>query len=131
MDLSVKSTTKRQIVDLGRQVEEKLDQSATGLVVVSVPHSTAAVTTANLDPGTDQDLLDALAAMIPSQKWRHPHDPSHAPDHLLASIVGPSVAVPVRAGKLALGVWQHLVLIELDGPREIKLNVTYLPIGDF
>lgn len=68
--------------------------------------------------------------MIPNNEWRHPHDPSHAPDHLLASIVGPSVAIPVRSGKLALGVWQHLVIIELDGPRQLSLNIVYLPIGE-
>ena len=131
MDLSVTSTSDRQVIDLTNQVESLLENTDTGLVVVSVAHSTAAVTTANLDPGTDQDLLDALGSLLPDRPWRHPHDPSHTPDHLLASIVGPSIAIPVRDGKLALGVWQHLVVIELDGPRRLSLNVVYLPIGDF
>jgi secondary thiamine-phosphate synthase enzyme len=126
MDLTVKTQRKRQVIDLTDQVQSLLPERTTGLAVLTVLHSGCAVTTANLDPGTDLDLLDALDLMIPDRPWRHPHNPRHAPDHLLASIIGPSVALPVQAGQLVHGMWQFLVLLELDGPRERRLKLTVL-----
>lgn len=87
-------------------------------------HTTATLTTADLDPGTDLDMLDAFDAMMPKLKYRHPHNPSHAPDHILSSIIGPSLTVPFKDGNLVLGTWQRIVLIELDGPRRRKLVIT-------
>lgn len=95
-------------------------------IVVYVAHTTCAVTTADLDPGTDLDLLDAVWEMIPKLKYRHPHDPAHVPAHLASSIIGPSVTVPVVDGKLVLGTWQRIILVELDGPRERQLFVINL-----
>jgi secondary thiamine-phosphate synthase enzyme len=87
-------------------------------------HTTAALTTADLDPGTDLDMLDAFEAMIPKLRYRHPHNPEHVPDHILSALIGTSVALPFERGKLILGTWQRVVLIELDGPRERQLVVT-------
>jgi secondary thiamine-phosphate synthase enzyme len=91
-----------------------------------VLHTTAALTTADLDPGTDLDLLDFLDAITPEIRWRHPHNPAHAPAHLLSSIIGPSVTLPVQDGRLLLGAWQRLVLIELDGPRHRTVHLSLL-----
>ena len=126
MNLAIATQRKRQVIDITGVVEQQLPPRATGAVAVTVLHTTAALTTADLDPGTDQDLLDFLEAVTPPVAWRHPHNPRHAPDHLLASIIGPSVVLPVRDGQLVLGTWQRLVLIELDGPRERNLTVTIL-----
>ncbi len=127
MDLSVKTQGRKQVIDLTDQVQSLIPARTTGLATLTVLHSACAVTTANLDPGTDRDLLDALDLMIPMRPWRHPHDPEHAPDHFLASVIGPSVSLPVQAGKLMVGTWQHLVLIELDGPKTRKLRLTITP----
>lgn len=126
MDLTVKSQRKRQVIDLTDQVQSLLPARTTGLITLTVLHTTAAVSTADLDPGTDLDLLDALELLLPFRPWRHPHDPEHAPDHLLATILGPSVSLPMQAGKLVLGTWQRIVLIELDGPKTRKLRLTLL-----
>jgi secondary thiamine-phosphate synthase enzyme len=64
--------------------------------------------------------------MIPKLKYRHPHNPEHAPDHILASLVGPSVTVPVDGGRLVLGTWQRVVLVEFDGPRERELILSLI-----
>jgi secondary thiamine-phosphate synthase enzyme len=90
-------------------------------------HTTAAITAADLDPGTDEDFLDFLEGIVPKQQWRHPHNPEHAPDHLLSSVIGPGVTVPVKSGKLQLGTWQRIILVELDGPRERHVEVIYIP----
>jgi secondary thiamine-phosphate synthase enzyme len=86
-------------------------------------HTTAALTTADLDPGTDLDMLDAFEHLIPRLKYRHPHDPTHVPDHILSALIGTSVAVPVDKGHLVLGTWQRVILVELDGPREREVIV--------
>jgi len=69
-------------------------------------------------------MLDAFEAMMPRLKYRHPHNPAHAPDHILSSIIGASVVIPVSNGNLNLGTWQRIVLIELDGPREREVVVS-------
>ncbi len=125
MLLLLKTNQKRQVIDITEQVEKQLTPGG-GLVNIFVKHTTAAITCADLDPGTDLDFLDFLEAITPKLNWRHPHDPAHAPDHLLASVIGPSVSVPFGAGKLQLGTWQRVILVELDGPRERQIEITAL-----
>jgi len=125
--LSIKTRDKRQVVDITDTVEallEKQHAKTTGICNLFILHTTAALTTADLDPGTDLDMLDAFEAMIPKLRYRHPHNPAHVPDHILSSLIGPSVALPFERGKFLLGTWQRIVLIELDGPRERELVVT-------
>lgn len=125
MVLEITSDHKRQIIDITKGVERLLKGS--GVANVFVKHTTAAVTLADLDPGTDQDFLDALTAMTPKVRWRHPHDPGHFPDHLWSALIGAGVSIPFTEGKLLLGNWQRLVLVELDGPRQRQLEITLLP----
>lgn len=125
--LTISTKRKDEIIDLTDRVELYLRESQTenGLCTVFVAHTTSAITTADLDPGTDRDFIDALRGMLPHLKYRHPHDPGHAPDHLLSSIIGPSVTVPYANGRLLLGVWQRVVLVELDGPRQRTVHVSH------
>lgn len=125
MELNVASSKNRQVIDITDQVQ-KLVEAEAKAVNVYVAHTTCTVTTADLDPGTDKDLLDAVWEMIPKLNYRHPHNPAHVPAHLASSIIGPSVTVPVQNGKLVLGSWQRIILVELDGPRERTLIITNL-----
>jgi secondary thiamine-phosphate synthase enzyme len=59
--------------------------------------------------------------MMPKLHYRHPHDPSHVPDHILSALIGTSVSLIVEEGTLLLGTWQRVVLIELDGPRQREI----------
>lgn len=127
--LRIKTSKKDQIIDITERVQEALSQTKKreGICVVFAAHTTCCITTADLDPGTDQDLLDALRKILPEKmKYRHPHDPSHAPDHILSSIIGPSVTIPFTNGDLQLGTWQRIILVELDGPRERNISITLL-----
>jgi secondary thiamine-phosphate synthase enzyme len=126
MTIQISTAHKRQVMDITEHIEKHLPAGASGVVVITVLHTTAAITTANLDPGTDLDLLDALEALVPQREWRHPHNPSHARDHLLASIIGPGVTLPFRDQQLTLGVWQFPVLLEFDGPRTRDIELTIL-----
>src|SRR6202050_2040615 len=122
---SVSTHRKREIVDITDQVQKHLP-AATGICCLNVLHTTAALTTADLDPGTDLDMLDAFEAMMPKLRYRHPHNPEHVPDHILSSLIGTALTGPAWAGALVLGTWQRIVLVELDGPRERELTLHFL-----
>jgi secondary thiamine-phosphate synthase enzyme len=126
--ISVATKRKDEVVDITATVQASLDQAEreSGVCVVFAAHTTCAVTTADLDPGTDLDLLQALRKLLPPISYRHPHDPPHTPDHILSAIIGPSVAIPYSARRLLLGTWQRVILVELDGPRERTLHITCL-----
>ena len=127
---AIKTGQKREIVDITDEVSGRLQRSyasKSGICHLSVLHTTAALTTADLDPGTDLDMLDAFEAMIPKLQYRHPHNPRHVPDHILSALIGTSVALPVKNGELMLGTWQRIVLIELDGPRQREAVLTVVP----
>jgi len=116
---------KEQVVDITDVVEAYLRDAERpdGVCVVFAAHTTCALTTADLDPGTDLDLLQALRSILPQQRYRHPHDPAHTPDHILSSLIGPSLALPFASRRLLLGTWQRVVLVELDGPRQRTLHL--------
>lgn len=123
----IKSKKNKQVIDITDLINQELGKQnfKEGLVNLFLTHTTAALTTADLDPGTDQDYLNAFESMTPKLNYKHPHDPSHMPDHILSSLIGTSITIPVENGKLVLGTWQRVVLIELDGLRErqVVLNL--------
>jgi secondary thiamine-phosphate synthase enzyme len=125
--LSIKTRKKREILDITSHIEKALRNydAKTGTCHLSVLHTTAALTTADLDPGTDLDMLDAFEEMVPKLHYRHPHNPNHVPDHILSALIGTSVTLPAAKGQLLLGTWQRVVLIELDGPRERDVVLTF------
>lgn len=123
LDFEIETKENRQVIDITSRAEQLVGSDTTA-VYVYVAHTTCAVTTADLDPGTDLDLLDAVWEMIPKLDYRHPHDPAHVPAHLASTIIGPGVTIPVKTGQLVLGQWQKVVLIELDGPQKRQIFVS-------
>ena len=94
--ITVATKRKDQVVDITETVETHLRDAKDeeGICVLFIAHTTCAITTADLDPGTDLDFLDALRRLLPQIHYRHPHDPAHAPDHILSAIIGPSLTLP-------------------------------------
>lgn len=127
--LHVKTGHKKDVVDLTDRIHELLAKRkfTDGACCLSVAHTTAALTTGEVGEGTEQDLLDVAEQVIPKIRFRHAHDPSHAWSHMASSLIGPSLCLPVSEGKLALGTWQSVLLIELDGPRQRSVHVVLLP----
>jgi secondary thiamine-phosphate synthase enzyme len=125
--VEVGTKRKREVVDLTEVCRKELPsaQEADGVCHLFVLHTTAALATADLDPGTDLDLLDAFEALVPKLTYRHPHDPTHVPDHILSALIGTSLSVPVKGGDLLLGVWQRIVLVEFDGPRRRQIAISF------
>jgi secondary thiamine-phosphate synthase enzyme len=126
MRFRVQSQKPQQVIDITGEVNSVLAQSeaGSGICLLFLLHTTAALTLMDLDPGTDLDLLDALNAMMPELQYRHPHNPTHVPAHILSAIIGPSLLMPVRDGRLDLGTWQRAVLLEFDGPRTREVSLT-------
>ena len=98
-----------------------------GLVNVFVPHATAGVAVLEVGAGSDDDLLAALDSVLPpDSRWRHRHGSAgHGRDHVVPAFVAPSVVVPVIGGRLALGTWQSVVLVDTNGDnpdREVRLS---------
>jgi secondary thiamine-phosphate synthase enzyme len=126
--ITISTRREKQAIDITNRVQEYLLQTeiSDGLCCVFVAHTTAAITTGEAIEGTDEDLMETLERMIPQINFRHGHDPSHAPDHMISSIVGASVAIPVSGGKLVLGRWQRILLIECNGPRDRQIALAVL-----
>lgn len=128
-EIIIGTEDKRQIVDITGLVEEELNDAGfdDGMVNLFVTHTTASVMVADMDPGgTDLDFLDAFEAMVPKLNFRHPHDPAHMPDHILSALVGVSVNIPVEDGVLILGSWQRVFLVDFNGGKERRINVTFI-----
>jgi secondary thiamine-phosphate synthase enzyme len=128
--LTIKTHRKREILDITDQVAALLRQHQgghSGVCHMLALHTTAALTTADLDPGTDEDMLDAFERIIPKLHYRHPHDPEHVPDHILSALIGTSLTLIVEQGALILGTWQRVILVELDGPRQREIAVALAP----
>jgi secondary thiamine-phosphate synthase enzyme len=123
--LTIATRRKREILDITERIEKHLPRES-GICFLNVLHTTAALATADLDPGTDLDMLDAFEAMIPKLRYRHPHNPEHVPDHILSSLIGTCLTLPVESGSLVLGTWQRVILVELDGPRQRKLIAQFV-----
>jgi secondary thiamine-phosphate synthase enzyme len=124
--LKVRSDKSRAVIDITSRIQGFLDSSSleNGLLNIFVLHTTAAIGIADLDPGTDLDMLDAFEAMMPKLKYRHPHDPNHVTEHILSTIIGATITVPIRQKKPVLGTWQRIVLLEFSGPREREIILT-------
>jgi secondary thiamine-phosphate synthase enzyme len=115
------------MIDLTARVAEIVARAdvAEGLCSVYTPHATAAIViNENDDPNVCVDVLDALDRLIPAGVWRHDRVDGNAASHIQAAILGPSETIPVVGGRLLLGTWQAIMLVELDGPRDRRVIVS-------
>lgn len=122
-ELTVETGTQPALVDLTEACARFLRevQAADGLLTVFVPHATAGIVVVELGAGSDTDLLDALDRLLPrDERWRHRHGaPGHGADHVLPLLASPSLTVPVVDGRMTLGTWQSIALLDpnRDNPR--------------
>jgi secondary thiamine-phosphate synthase enzyme len=126
-------TSRNRIVELTTDLERFCLELGDGLLNVFVPHATAGVAIMETGSGSEHDLVDALSRLLPrDDRYRHAHGSSgHGADHLLPALVSPSVTLPVLAGRIALGTWQSVVLVDLnvDNPRR-RVRLSFVPAPD-
>jgi secondary thiamine-phosphate synthase enzyme len=103
-------------------------QGRDGLLSVFVPHATAGLAIIETGAGSDQDLLTAIDQLLPAERgrWHHEHgSPGHGRDHVLSAFISPSVTIPVVAGRMTLGTWQSVVLVDTNvdnQTRKVRLS---------
>lgn len=104
--------------------------ATSGLLTVFVPHATAGIVVVELGAGTETDLLAALDRLLPRDaRWRHEHGSlGHGADHVLPLLAAPSLTVPVVDGRMAIGTWQSIALLDTnrDNPRR-SVRLTFIP----
>lgn len=127
VELYIRTNRKWHVIDITSQVAEIVENSGVseGTCLVYVRHTTAAITiNENADPNIGVDLIEALDRLIPEGIWQHDKIDNNGAAHVKASLIGPSETIPVRDGKLLLGRWQAVMLVEFDGPRDRQVVVT-------
>ena len=115
------------VLDLTDDCREFVAGRGDGLLHVFVPHATAGIAIIETGAGSDDDLLAALGDLLPADdRWRHRHgSPGHGRSHVMPGLVPPYASVPVLGGRLALGTWQSICLVDLnvDNPdREVRFS---------
>ena len=93
-----------------------------GLLSVFVPHATAGLAILETGAGSDDDLLTELEQLLPrDRRWRHSHgSPGHGRDHVLPALIAPSITVPVVSGRLTLGTWQSICLVDTNVDNAVR-----------
>ncbi|MET7766378.1 YjbQ family protein [Streptomyces sp. NPDC005336] len=128
--LNITTGSTETVADLTADCEAYLREVAgggDGLLNVFVPHATAGIAILETGAGSDTDLLSALHDLLPADdRWRHRHgSPGHGRDHVLPALVPPHATLPVLGGRLALGTWQSVCLVDTnkDNPdRQVRLS---------
>jgi secondary thiamine-phosphate synthase enzyme len=128
--IEVRTGHRETVRDITRDCAEFASAAADGgdgLLHVFVPHATAGIALIELGARSDEDLLAALAELLPADdRWRHAHGSrGHGRSHVMPAFVPPYATVPVIGGRLALGTWQSIALVDLnvDNPdRQVRLS---------
>jgi secondary thiamine-phosphate synthase enzyme len=129
-EIRLRTARRSHVVDITDEVRDAIAGAQGTAVLVYVPHTTAGVTiNEHADPAVGRDLESALERMVDDRwSWEHVEPgEENAPTHVRASLMGPSVVVPLRDdGSLALGTWQGIFFCEFDGPRDRTAYVSVL-----
>ncbi|MFF2330976.1 MULTISPECIES: secondary thiamine-phosphate synthase enzyme YjbQ [unclassified Streptomyces] len=128
--LHITTGSAETVTDLTRDCAQFLARTAAardGLLNVFVPHATAGIALLETGSGSDEDLLAALHTLLPSDdRWQHRHgSPGHGRDHVLPALVPPHATLPVIGGRLELGTWQSVCLVDTNidnTDRQVRLS---------
>ncbi|MFC7535666.1 YjbQ family protein [Actinoplanes sp. GCM10030250] len=108
--------------DITREAEQFVASEKDGLLHVFVPHATAGLAIIETGAGSDDDLLTAINELLPAEdKWRHRHGShGHGRDHVLPAWIPPYASLPVIGGRIALGTWQSICLVDPNGDNPTR-----------
>ncbi len=119
---SVRTGGEERVLDITERCGDFASRRGDGLLHVFVPHATAGIAIIETGAGSDDDLLAALADLLPADdRWRHAHgSPGHGRSHVMPALVPPYASVPVVGGRLALGTWQSICLVDLNVDNQVR-----------
>ncbi len=123
--IEVTTRQRVEVVDITQEVQRVV--SGDGLALVYTPHTTTAVVINEAEGGLLEDIIETLSKLVPSNAgYKHDRIDNNADAHIKATLLGNAVVIPVENGRLALGTWQRILFIELDGPRRRSVYVKVL-----
>jgi secondary thiamine-phosphate synthase enzyme len=125
--ITVRTGNQPKVHDLTSRCERFVTDAGDGLLSIFVPHATAGVAILETGAGSDLDLLHAIDDLLPRDaRWQHRHGSAgHGRDHVVPALIAPSMTVPVLGGRLQLGVWQSICLVDTNidnAEREVRLS---------
>ena len=120
--ITVRTGTRPVVRDITAEAAAFVSDEGDGLLHVFVPHATAGIAIIETGAGSDSDLLATLDDLLPADdRWRHRHgSPGHGRDHVLPAFVAPYATLPVLRGRIALGTWQSVCLVDPNGDNAIR-----------
>jgi secondary thiamine-phosphate synthase enzyme len=124
----IQISTRRGVYDITGEAAAFVSGRGDGLLSVFAEHATAGLALMEIGAGSDQDLMDTVDAILPrdDSRWRHRHGSTgHGADHVLPAFIAPSLTIPVVGGRMTLGTWQSLVLVDPNGDnprRRVRLS---------
>jgi secondary thiamine-phosphate synthase enzyme len=129
-EITVHSGSRRGVFEITDECSRYVGEASgggDGLLHIFVQHATAGLVVMELGSGSDADLMDALDRILPrDDRWRHRHgSPGHGADHLVSLLAAPDLTVPVIGGRLALGTWQSIALVDPNqdnATRTVRLS---------
>jgi secondary thiamine-phosphate synthase enzyme len=123
--IELQTAAAREIVDITERVAGLVRGAADGSCLLYLRHTTAGLMVVTGERGVPEDVMDVLDALVPKLAFRH-DSPAHVAAHFLSGLVGPSLHLPVQDGRLALGEFQRIALLEFEGPRRREIEVRLL-----
>lgn len=128
--ITVQTGTRATVRDITAEIQQFVSGQGDGLLHVFVPHATAGLALIETGSGSDEDLLTALDDLLPADdRWRHRHGSAgHGRDHVMPAFVAPYATLPVLNGRIALGTWQSICLVDPNRDNAIRqVRLSFLP----
>lgn len=128
-ELRVTTKRKMEVLKITEQVNQVIKESGIndGIVTIYVPHATATVIVNEFEPRIINDYVEWIRRNIPADAgWEHDEIDNNAYAHIASAILGPGKVIPLHKGRLMLGTWQEIMLLELDGPRNFRTVVVQI-----
>jgi secondary thiamine-phosphate synthase enzyme len=128
--ITVRTGSHPAVADITDEAAAFVRDRGDGLLHVFVPHATAGIAIIETGAGSDDDLLTALDDVLPTDnRWRHRHgSPGHGRDHVMPAFVAPYATLPVLGGRIALGTWQSICLVDPNGDNPSRqVRFSFLP----
>ncbi|XVV14346.1 YjbQ family protein [Actinoplanes sp. CA-131856] len=128
--ITVRTGNRPTVRDITAEAARFVESEGDGILNVFVPHATAGIAIIETGAGSDDDLLTAIDDLLPAQdKWRHRHGSrGHGRDHVLPAWIPPYASLPVIDGRMALGTWQSVCLVDTNGDNpERQVRFSFLP----